>query len=103
MRKGLSRRRTTAFCPASAWRWSIGSPGNSGIPIVYRDLGVEELAAADELLLTSTPFCLLPATRFNGKPVGDGQPGPVFSRLLDAFSHAAGIDIAAQAVRFATR
>jgi branched-chain amino acid aminotransferase len=77
--------------------------GELGIPIVYRDLGVEELAAADEILLTSTPFCLLPATRFNRRPVGDGRPGPVFAQMLEAFSQAAGIDIAAQAVRFATR
>jgi branched-chain amino acid aminotransferase len=77
--------------------------GELGIPIVYRDLAPSELASADELLLTSTPFCLLPATRLNGQPVGDGHPGPIFAQLLDAFSRAAGIDIAAQAQRFATR
>jgi branched-chain amino acid aminotransferase len=74
-----------------------------GIPIAYRDLSLAELAEADELLLTSTPFCLLPATRLNGKPVGEGRPGPIFRCLLDEFSRMTGVDIPAQARRFASR
>lgn len=74
-----------------------------GIPAVHRDLWPEEVASAQETLLTSTPFCLLPVTRLNGKPIGDGTPGPVFRRLLAAWSELVGLDIAAQAQRFAAR
>jgi branched-subunit amino acid aminotransferase/4-amino-4-deoxychorismate lyase len=63
----------------------------------------DDLAVADEVLLTSTPWCLLPVTRFEGRPVGRGEPGPVFRRLLTAWSEMVGIDIAAQADRFAAR
>jgi branched-chain amino acid aminotransferase len=57
---------------------------------------VAHVAAADEAFLTSTPFCLMPATRINGKPIGDGRPGPVYRRLLEAWSAEVGLDIAGQ-------
>jgi branched-subunit amino acid aminotransferase/4-amino-4-deoxychorismate lyase len=74
-----------------------------GIPIGYHKLFPDDLAQASEIVLSSTPFCLLPATRFNGRPIGGGRPGPVFTRLLDAWSRMVGIDIAAQARTFASR
>lgn len=69
-----------------------------GLAWQQASLTAADLAAADEILLTSTPSCLLPATRFDGRPVGDGRPGPVFRRLLAAWSAAAGLDIRGQAV-----
>ncbi len=74
-----------------------------GIAMVHRDLGPEEIARADEVLLTSTPFCLLPATRLNGVPIGKGVPGPLFERLLAAWGAEVGVDIAEQARRLAKR
>jgi len=67
--------------------------------IAWREasLTAADLASADEILLTSTPNCLLPAKRLDGRPVGDGRPGPVFRALLDAWSADVGLDIAAQA------
>jgi branched-subunit amino acid aminotransferase/4-amino-4-deoxychorismate lyase len=70
-----------------------------GIPWQERSLTAADLAAADEILLTSTPNCLLPAVRFDGRPVGAAAPGPVFRRLLAAWSDLVGFDIAAQARR----
>jgi branched-subunit amino acid aminotransferase/4-amino-4-deoxychorismate lyase len=74
-----------------------------GIPLSHRKLLPAEVAGAEEVLLTSTPWCLLPVTRFNGRPVGEGVPGPVFARLLGAWSAAVGVDIAGQARRFVGR
>jgi branched-subunit amino acid aminotransferase/4-amino-4-deoxychorismate lyase len=68
-----------------------------GIPWQQRSLTAADLARADEVLLTSTPNCVLPATRFDGRPVGTGRPGPVFRSLLAGWSNEVGIDIAAQA------
>jgi branched-chain amino acid aminotransferase len=73
------------------------------IPLIYRDLKPEDLSAADEIILTSTPMCLLPATRFNGQAIGDGRPGIIFRQLLAVWNRKAGIDIVEQAVRFARR
>ncbi|MFM8498334.1 MAG: aminotransferase class IV [Planctomycetia bacterium] len=68
-----------------------------GIGWREQSLTLDDLAAADEVLLTSTPNCLLPATRLDGRPVGDGRPGDVYSRLLAAWSERVGLDIAEQA------
>jgi branched-subunit amino acid aminotransferase/4-amino-4-deoxychorismate lyase len=68
-----------------------------GIEWFERSLRVADLAAADEILLTSTPSCILPATRLDGQAVGSGGPGPVYRRLLDAWSADVGLDIAGQA------
>jgi branched-chain amino acid aminotransferase len=68
-----------------------------GIPTAERDLTAEEVGSADEVWLTSTPMCLLPVVRFNGRPIGAGHPGPLFHRILAAWSEMVGIDIAAQA------
>ncbi len=75
----------------------------AGIGTVHRDLSTQDVAAAAEVLLTSTPLCLLPVTRFNGHDIADGTPGPIFRRLLAAWSDRVGIDIAAQARRFSER
>ncbi len=71
-----------------------------GIPTVRRDLWPEEVAEADEVLLSSTSPCLLPVSRFDGRPIGDGRPGEVFQSLIAAWSKLVGVDIVAQAARF---
>lgn len=74
-----------------------------GVPFSYRDLTVADIDRADEVFLTSTSPCVLPVTRLNGQPIGTGQPGELFGRLLTAWSELVGVDIAAQARRFAVR
>ncbi len=67
-----------------------------GIPFVERQLSVDQVANANEALLTSTPYCLLPVTKFNGSAIGDGRPAPVFKQLLAAWSNLVGLDIRQQ-------
>ncbi|MCE9551891.1 MAG: aminotransferase class IV [Planctomycetes bacterium] len=74
-----------------------------GIAWHERELTAADVAAADEVMLSSTPFCLLPVTGLDGKPIGPGQPGPLFQSLLADWSVEVGVDIAGQAKRFAQR
>ncbi len=74
-----------------------------GIVHGYRDLHVDDLLAAREVMLTSTSMCILPATQLDGRKLGNGAPGEVFQQLLGAWSKLVGVDIAAQASRFAHR
>ena len=67
------------------------------IPARETALQPYDLYTADELFFTSTPYCIMPATRFNGVPVGDGEVGTVTRRLLHAWSELAGVDIVKQA------
>ncbi len=68
-----------------------------GIPTTETDLQPYDLYTSEELFFTSTPYCIMPASKFNGLPVGDGKVGPITKRLLAAWSQRVGIDIVAQA------
>jgi branched-chain amino acid aminotransferase len=67
------------------------------IPVQVTDFQPYDIYTADEAFFTSTPYCIMPATKFNGLPVGDGQVGSVTKRLLQAWSELVGVDIVAQA------
>jgi branched-chain amino acid aminotransferase len=74
----------------------IDLAGKLGIPFVERDLQVYSAINADEAFLASTPYCLMPVTKINGVPIGDGKPGPMVQRLLAAWSAEVGLDIEKQ-------
>ncbi|MGA7593876.1 MAG: D-amino acid aminotransferase [Gallionella sp.] len=59
----------------------------NGIPFELRRIAIAEVFAADELLLTSSTKEVLAITRLDGKPVGDGKPGPMFARLLGLYQN----------------
>ena len=67
-----------------------------GIPFVERDIQVHSVINADEAFTASTPYCVMPVTKINGIPIGDGRPGAVWRRLLAAWSELVGVDIARQ-------
>ena len=67
-----------------------------GIPTQVIEFQPYDIYTADEAFFTSTPYCIMPATKFNGLPVGDGAVGPVTKRLLQAWSDLVGLDIVAQ-------
>ena len=74
----------------------------ASLPMIFAQQGritADDLANADEAFLTSTPTCLLPVTKFNGQPIGSGWPGPIFRKLIDAWSQAVGVDIVEQMQR----
>ncbi|NLC36319.1 MAG: D-amino acid aminotransferase [Alcaligenaceae bacterium] len=56
-----------------------------GIPFEARPITEAEVLSASEILLTSATKEVLPVTRYNGQPVGDGRPGPVYTRLRAAY------------------
>jgi branched-chain amino acid aminotransferase len=70
-----------------------------GIPVRETRLQMYDFYTADEVFFTSTPYCIMPATRFNGLSVGDGRVGPVTKQLLAAWSDLVGVDIIGQAQR----
>jgi len=59
-----------------------------GIPYAEAAIATADLEQAEEIWLTSSTREIRPVTRLNGKPVGDGVPGPQWRRmdqLLDAY------------------
>jgi D-alanine transaminase len=53
----------------------------NGIPHQVRKVMKEEVFNADELLLTSSTKEVLAITQLDGKPVGTGKPGAMFTKL----------------------
>ena len=70
---------------------------DSGIPVLERNLEPYDLLNADEAFFTSTSTCIMPMTRFEGQALGDGTPGPLTQRLMQAFNELVGLDVVAQA------
>lgn len=53
-----------------------------GLDCREQDIPVATLAEADEIWLTSSTKEILPVTHLDGRPVGDGRPGPVWARMF---------------------
>jgi len=52
-----------------------------GLPLEFRDVSEAETRSADEIWVTSSSKEVLAIVTLDGKPVGDGKPGPVFRRM----------------------
>lgn len=63
-----------------------------GIALELRRISRAEVMAADELLLSSATKEVLPITSLDGKPVGNGHPGPVYARLYAGYQAAKQLD-----------
>lgn len=57
-----------------------------GIGFELGEYSLEELRGAREAFLTSATSFVKPIIRIDGKPVGDGEVGPVARRLFDLFA-----------------
>jgi branched-chain amino acid aminotransferase len=56
-----------------------------GLEVVEGLFNVAEISGADEMFLTSSTREIVPITRANGSPIGNGKPGSVTLTLLDAY------------------
>ncbi|MGH8720920.1 MAG: D-amino acid aminotransferase [Burkholderiales bacterium] len=56
-----------------------------GMALEFRDVREAEVRAADELWVTSSSKEILAIVQLDGKPVGDGKPGPLFRRAWQGY------------------
>lgn len=56
-----------------------------GIDVVEAPVSRSDVAAAEEIWLTSSTKELVPVVRLDGRPVGRGVPGPVFGDVAAAY------------------
>lgn len=52
-----------------------------GLPHAVREILEDEVRGADELWMTSSTKEVLPVTTLDGRPVGDGKPGPLARQM----------------------
>jgi branched-chain amino acid aminotransferase len=65
-----------AILPGTTRSWLLRWGTAAGLRTVEGWLTPDELAAASEAFMCSSVAGVLPVTRFNGHPIGDGRPGP---------------------------
>jgi D-alanine transaminase len=58
---------------------------DAGIPFELRRVARDEVFGADELLLSNASKEVLPVTRLDGQPVGNGKPGPIYEKLYAGY------------------
>ena len=74
-----------------------------GVPVIEGEMQPYDVYNADEVFFSSTSPCVLPVTRVDHRPTGQGAPGPIVGRLLAAWGHAVGVDIVQQALTYGPR
>ena len=57
----------------------------AGIPFEMRVVTRQEVSAAGEIMMSSATREVLPIVELDGKPVGNGKPGPVYQALRRAY------------------
>ena len=55
------------------------------IPVDIGAVPADALRGADEIFLTSTAGGIMPVTRIDGRPIGDGKPGRITGRLTELY------------------
>lgn len=65
-----------AILPGTTRSWILGWGRRAGLEVAESWLTTRDLADADEAFLCSTVAGILPVTRFEGRPIGSGLPGP---------------------------
>jgi D-alanine transaminase len=79
--------------PPNSWKLLPGTTrgvieevaGKAGVTWRSASVSESELRSASEILLGAATREVQPVTSLDGKPVGDGKPGPVWRKLFEAF------------------
>lgn len=71
--------------PGITRRLVLALAQEAGIPAAFRAIVNDELATVDELFISGTTTEVMPVVRVDGRPVGDGRPGPVTRRIIEKY------------------
>jgi D-alanine transaminase len=83
--KALTRAADNAILRGITRDVVIGAVQEQGLTFEERAFTVAEALSAREAFLTSASQIVMPVVRIDGKPVGDGKPGPMAVALRKAF------------------
>ena len=89
---------TNAFCVRDGVLWThpcgprilpgvtrtavLEGAAKAAIPVREDAVTLEQFARADEAFICSTTMTIMPVTKLDGKPVGNGKLGPVTRQLM---------------------
>jgi D-alanine transaminase len=66
----------------------------AGVPAREIRITLEDLKGADEMFISSSTMDILPVTRLNDQPVGDGRVGPETKKLQEQFRRSVEAELA---------
>jgi branched-chain amino acid aminotransferase len=76
-----------AACPEGITRGAVlDLAADAGLPFDVTDFSLSQLYAADEVFVTGTMGGLAPVISIDGRPIADGEPGPVTKQLMELFA-----------------
>ncbi|BAS27039.1 branched-chain-amino-acid transaminase [Limnochorda pilosa] len=67
----------------------MGLARSMGITVQERVLTRTDAWTADEAFMTGTAAEVVPVVKLDGRPLGDGTPGPITRRLMDTYARVA--------------
>jgi len=77
----LSPAKSNLILPGITYDVVLELAQSGGLPLELRDVSEAEVRGADELWVTSSSKEVLAIVTLDGKPVGEGKPGPMFRRM----------------------
>ncbi len=87
VRDGALGTPTTAACPEGITRQAVlDLAAQAALPCTIGDYSLTQVYAAAEVFVTGTMGGLTPVLAVDGRPIGEGKPGPVTLRLIDLFA-----------------
>jgi D-alanine transaminase len=81
----LSPRKTNLILPGITYDVIVELAQAGGLPLEQRDVPELEARGADELWVTSSSREVLAIVTLDGRPIGEGRPGPVFARMYQLY------------------
>ena len=85
----VTRDLSHAILPGVTRRVALAAAADAQIPVIERRFGLEEAAGAREAFLSAASAGIIPIVAIDGKPIGDGKPGPMTRRLQELYLAAA--------------
>lgn len=83
--KVLAPPKSNLILPGITYDVILDLAREGGVPVDVRPIPEDEARGADELWLSSSSKEVLAITTLDGKPVGNGRPGPIFKRVHALF------------------
>jgi D-alanine transaminase len=81
----VTRPLSTAILPGITRKAVLRLAAEGGLGIEERPFSVEEAYAAAEAFYTSASAFVMPVVAIDGRPVGEGRPGPRTRRLRELY------------------
>jgi branched-chain amino acid aminotransferase len=85
IREGLLLTASEGILPGITRSLILEEASAAGVPVRLRAIPAGEVATLDEAFISSSSRGLLPLVELDGKPIGDGKPGPLTRMLGDQY------------------